>query len=175
MLKEIPKDIMYVYLGGLMVGGDLQKATIDWRYKIRKHFSNWKGQGLYEFSILDPYNGEIGGNIDKEGLTNSLVPGKAIYEGDKLAIQKADIIIANFNQYGSSRISVGTFMECGMALAWNKPLILIVPENELERWSKHPFTSQAVAIFTSVEKLLESKILNWFYKRVNHANYEWEL
>jgi hypothetical protein len=175
MLKEIPKDIMYVYLGGIMLGGDMQKPTVDWRYKIRDHYEHWKGQGMYEISFLDPWNGEVGGIIDKEGLTNSAVPSKAIYEGDKMAIKKANIIIANFNQYGSTRASVGTYMECGMALAWDKPLILIVEEKDFERWSKHPFTSQSVAIYKSVDELLESKILNWFYKRTNHANYEWEL
>lgn len=175
MLKETPKDLMYVYLGGIMLGGDMQKPTVDWRFKVRNRYENWKGQGMYELCFLDPWNGEVGGVIDNEGLTNTAVPGKAIYEGDKCAIKKSDIIIANFNQYGSLRPSVGTFMECGMALAWNKPLILIVPENELERWSKHPFTSQSVAIYTSVDELLDSKILNWFYKRTNHANYEWKL
>ena len=166
---------MNVYLGGIMLGGNMQKPTVDWRYKTRKHYENWKGQGMYEICFLDSWNGEVGGVIDNEGLTNTAVPGKAIYEGDKQAIQKANIVIANFNQYGSKRASVGTFMECGMALAWNKPLILIVPEDEFDRWSKHPFTSQAVAIYKSVEEMLDSKILNWFYKRTNHANYEWKL
>jgi len=175
MLKELPKNLMYVYLGGLMLGGDMQKPTVDWRYKTRKWYENWKGQGMYEICFLDPWNGEVGGVIDNEGLTNTAVPSKAIFEGDKQAIQKSNIIVANFNQFGSKRASVGTFMECGMALAWNKPLILIVPEDEFERWSKHPFTSQSVAIYKSVEEMLDSKILNWFYKRTNHANYEWEL
>lgn len=175
MLNEVPKDLFYVYLGGIMLGGDMQKPTVDWRYQIRQHFQNWKGKGIYEICFLDPWNGEVGGIIDDEGLTNNKVPSKAIYEGDKKAIQKANLVVANFNQFGSKRISVGTFFECGMALAWNKPLVLIVPEDELERWQKHPFTSQASAIYTSVDELLESKILNWFYKRTNAAIYDWKL
>lgn len=175
MLNDTPKDLMYVYLGGIMLGGEFQKPTVDWRYKIRKYYENWKNQGMYEICFLDPWNGEVDGEIDNEGLTNSAVPTKAIFEGDKEAIKKATIVVANFNQFGSARPSVGTYFECGMALAWQKPLILIVPENELERWSKHPFTSQSVAIYTSVEEMLESKILNWFYKRVNSAIYEWKL
>jgi hypothetical protein len=59
-----------------------------------------------------------------------------------------------------------------MCLAWGKPLILIVPPEEKERWAKHPFTSQACAIYTSVDELLNAKILNWFYKRTNTAIYE---
>lgn len=175
MLREIPKNLMYVYLGGIMLGGEMQKPTVDWRYKIRKYYENWKGQGMYEICFLDPWNREVGGIIDKEGLTNSAVSGKAIFEGDKKAVQKADIVIANFNQYNSKRPSVGTFFECGMALAFNRPLLLIVPENEKERWSKHPFTSQSCGIYTSVQELLDSKILNWFYKRTNHACYDWKL
>lgn len=175
MLKEIPKNLMYVYLGGIMLGGEAQKPTVDWRYKIRKHYENWKGRGIYEICFLDPWNGEVGGVIDVEGLTNTAVPGKAIFEGDREAISKANIIVANFNQFGSARPSVGTYFECGMALAWRKPLILIVPENEYERWSKHPFTSQAVAIYKSVDEFLNAKILNWFYKRTNSAIYDWQL
>ena len=175
MLKEIPKNLMYVYLGGIMLGGDKQKPTIDWRYKVRKHYENWKGQGMYEICFLDPWNGEVGGIIDKEGLTNTMISGKAIFAGDKEAIRKANVIVANFNQFGSNRPSVGTYFECGMALAWDKPLILIVPEEEMERWSKHPFTSQAVGIYKSIDEFLNSKILNWFYKRVNTAVYDWKL
>lgn len=175
MLQEIPKDLMYVYLGGIMLGGNMQKPTVDWRYKVRKHYSDWKGKGIYEFCFLDPWNGEVDAVVDNEGLTNNKINGKTIFAGDKQAIQKADVIVANFNQFGSKRPSVGTYFECGMALAWNKPLILIVPENEFERWNKHPFTSQAVAIYKSVDEFLNSKILNWFYKRTNSAIYDWEL
>ena len=166
---------MYIYLAGIMLGGNMQKPTVDWRYKIRKHFENWKGQGMYEICILDPWNGEVNGIIDDEGVTNTAVPGKAIYEGDVMAIKKANIIVANFNQFGSKRVSVGTFFECGIALALNKPIILIVPEDEYERWSKHPFTSQSVAMYKSVDEMLDSKILNWFYKRTNTAIYDWKL
>jgi len=175
MLKEIPKNLMHVYLGGIMLGGEFQKPTVDWRYKIRNYYQNWKGQGMYEICFLDPWNGEVDAVVDDEGLTNNLISGKAIFAGDKQAIQKANIVVANFNQFESKRPSVGTYFECGMALAWNKPLILIVPEEEFDRWNKHPFTSQAVAIYKSVDEFLESKILNWFYKRTNSAIYNWNL
>ena len=174
MLKKIPNSIMHVYMAGIMLGGEFQKPTVDWRYKIRKHYENWKDKGIYEICFLDPWNGEVDAEIDNEGLTNNKVSGNTIFMGDKLAIKKADIIIANFNQYGSKRPSVGTYFECGMTLAWDKPLILIVPEGEKERWSNHPFTSQSVAIYTSIDDFLNSKILNWFYKRINSAIYGWE-
>jgi hypothetical protein len=175
MLQEIPKDLMYVYLAGIMLGGEAQKLTVDWRYKIRRHYSDYKGKGMYEIAFLDPWNGEIDAIIDNEGLTNASVSGNTIFQGDKAAIKKANLIVANFNQFGSARPSVGTYFECGMALAWDKPLILIVPSDEFERWSKHPFTSQACAIFKNVDDLLNSKILNWFYKRTNTAIYDWSL
>lgn len=175
MLKETPKDLLYVYLAGIMLGGEFQKPTVDWRYKIRTHYENWKGQGMYEICFLDPWNGEVEADIALDGVTNKSVDPKVIYAGDKMAIQKADIVVANFDQFKSTRPSVGTYFECGMALAWGKPLILIVPENEFERWSDHPFTSQSINIFTSAEALLNSKILNGFYKRVNPAIYEWKV
>ena len=175
MLKEIPKDILYCYLAGIMLGGEAQKPTVDWRYKIRNHYANYKGNGIYEISFLDPWAGEVDAVIDAEGLTNQSVTANTIFQGDLCAIKKADLVIANFNQFGSKRPSIGTYMECGISLAWNKPLILIVPPDEKERWSKHPFTSQACAIFTNTEELLNAKILNWFYKRTNSAMYDWKL
>lgn len=175
MLNEVPKDLLYVYLAGIMLGGEYQKPTVDWRYKIRNYYENYKGKGIYEISFLDPWNGEVDAQVSEDGVTNMSVSGNTIFQGDVCAIKKANIIIANFNQFGSARPSVGTYFECGMALAYNKPLILIVPENEFERWSKHPFTSQACAIFKSVDDLLSSKILNWFYKRTNSAIYDWKM
>jgi hypothetical protein len=175
MLKEVPKDLMYCYLAGIMLGGDAQKPTVDWRYKIRSHYANYKGNGMYEICFLDPWAGEVDAVIDPEGLTNSQVSANTIFQGDVCAIKKANIIIANFNQFGSDRPSVGTYFECGMALALGKPLILIVPPEEFDRWSKHPFTSQACAIYKSVDDLLNAKILNWFYKRTNSAIYDWKI
>jgi len=175
MLNEIPKDLLYCYLAGIMLGGKFQKPTVDWRYKIRSFYANWKEKGMYEICFLDPWNGEVTGIIDNEGLTNNAVSANTIYQGDIAAIKKANIVVANFNQFGSERPSVGTYFECGIALALGKPLILIVPENEFERWSKHPFTSQACAIFKNIDEFLNSKILNWYYKRTNHATYEWKL
>ena len=174
MLNDIPKDLMYVYLGGIMLGGEAKKHTVDWRVKVRSFYANYNGKGMYEIGFLDPWNGEVDAVVDNEGVTNSAVSANTIFKGDVLAIKKADIVVANFYQFGSSRPSVGTYFECGMALAWEKPLILIVPDTEIDRWSKHPFTSQACAIFKGIDDMLQSKILNWFYKRTNHANYDWK-
>jgi nucleoside 2-deoxyribosyltransferase len=175
MLREIPKEIMYVYLCGIMLGKEHKKPTVDWRYRIRQHYSQWKKQGCYEISFLDPFNGEIDVKMDIDGLTAEGISSNTIFTGDKMAIKKSNIIVANFNQFESKRISVGTFFECGMALAYEKPLILIVPKKDMDKWKSHPFTSQSAAIFDSVDKFLDSKILNWFYKRINHANYSWDL
>jgi len=175
MLNNVPKDLFYCYLAGTMLGGEAKKQTVDWRYKIRKHYENWKDKGRYEIIFLDPWNGEIDSVIDAEGITNERVQANAIFHGDKMAIKKADLIIANLNQFNSPRISIGTFCEIGIALALNKPVVLITDKNLYARYSKHPFTSQAVAIYKSIEEFLDSKILNWFYKRVNSAIYEWEL
>ncbi len=109
MLNEIPKDIMYCYLGGIMLGGKHQKPTVDWRYKVRKHYEDYKGKGRYEISFLDPWNGEVDADVDDEGVSNESVSSNTIYQGDVLAIQKANVVVANFNQFGSARPSVGTY------------------------------------------------------------------
>jgi hypothetical protein len=171
MISRCYQDKMFVYLAGLMSGEKLNE-TVSWRVKIRKHYENWKGRERYPISFLDPYNGPELSTIDKEGLKSD-VSANAIIMGDYSSVKKADVIIANLNDFGSSRPSIGTHWELAWAWQMQKPFILIVPTNLRYRYENHPFTSRASMIVNSVEELLENKILNYFYKRINPANYKW--
>lgn len=169
MVDNIPKYPMYVYLAGLMSGEKL-KETVSWRTAIREYYETWKGEGRYPIDFLDPYNGPEIESIDKEGLKSS-VPAKAIILGDLMSVKKADVIVANMDDFGSSRPSIGTHWELAWAYLMDKPFILIVPSALRPRYENHPFTGQASMIFESVDEFLKAKALNYFYKRINPANY----
>lgn len=172
--KGIDLSLMYVYLGGYMSGEKLIK-TLLWRQNIRRKYKYYEvdesGKDVsYPISFLDPYNGKEFNSIDVKGLTSSLSSNE-IYEGDYMSVKKADIIIANMKTFGSDRPMIGTIWELGWADEMRKPFMLIVDEDKKEIYEKHPFTKRAVKIFTSEKHLVESKILETFYKRTVGAIY----
>lgn len=172
-MSEIPKYPLFIYLAGYMSGNKL-KNCIDWRYKLRKAYENYKNTLRYELEFLDPFNDYEINSLDSKGLTSS-ISSNAIFEGDLLSIRKADIIIANINTFNENRPMVGTFFELGYAKAFSKPYIIIANKKSIRLAKKHPFLNKAVDIYISVEELISSKILNFLFKRVNPANYNWEI
>ncbi len=170
MIQRVDLPIMYVYLGGYMSGEKLKECTA-WRKEIRSYYGNWKNAGVpYPIAFLDPWNGAELKTIDKKGLTSS-VPAKAILLGDYKSVQKADVLVVNWNTFGADRPMVGT--PCEMAWAWEmrKPIITIIDKENALR--KHPFIGGFTTIFAeNVGELLEAKHLNTFYKRIAGAVYE---
>ena len=156
----------------------------------------------YPVSFLDPYNGKEFKTIDKKGLTSS-IPANAIYDGDRMSVTKADIVVANMNDFfldclkefvpnivnntkdelisklwgliekiQNYRPSIGTIFEICWAMEQRKPVILIVPEDKKEIYTKHPFTCRVSQIVVSVNELLKEKVLETFYRRMAGAIYE---
>jgi len=168
--RGIDLPIRYVYLAGYMSGEKLEE-TMAWRKRIRNYFRYWDGTNkAFPYAFLDPYNGNEGKSIDQKGLT-SHIPPKAIIDSDLLSVKHADIIVANLDTFGSDRPMVGTHWELAWAYLLQKPFILIVPKDKEETYKKHPFTAQASWIVTSVDELLEKKILEGFYRRMAGAIY----
>jgi hypothetical protein len=172
MRKNTPAYPMTVYLAGLMSHEKLEE-TVSWRLKVRKHYENWKNKGQYEIDFIDPFNGPELDSLDKEGLKSN-IPSNAIILGDFMSVQRAQVILANLDDFGGSRPLIGTHWELAWAWMMKKPIILIVPEKLKYRYETHPFTNSATFILTSVDELLEKKVLNYFYKRINPANYAWK-
>ena len=172
MRDKAPAYPMTVYLCGLMSGEKL-KETVSWRQTVREYYENWKGQGQYEIDFIDPFNGPELDSIDKEGLKSS-VPAKAIIAGDFMSVKKCDLIVANLNDFGSSRPLIGSHWELAWCWMMQKPFIIIVSKELRHRYETHPFTGQATFVFESVEEFLASKSLNYFYKRLNPATYHVE-
>ena len=75
------------------------------------------------------------------------------------------------NKILTRRENLGTISEVAWALYLKKPLILIVPKEREENFTKHPFMKRASVIVTSVDELLEKKWLQIIYKSIAGATY----
>ena len=75
------------------------------------------------------------------------------------------------NKIFTRRENLGTISEVAWALYLKKPLILIVPKDREENFTKHPFMKRASVIVTSVDELLEKKWLQIIYKSIAGATY----
>lgn len=198
--KGVDLPLMYVYLAGYMSGEKLEECT-SWRKKIREHYRNWEKikkseiqkleydpnnssvcslmpyMPTYEeilvfpIAFLDPFNGKEINTIDKKGLTSSFPPNSIVHS-DYMSVNKADMVIANLDTFGSERPSIGTHWELAWCWMMKKPFVLIVPEGQKEIYTKHPFTAQSSWILESVDELLEKGVLESFYKRIAGAIYE---
>lgn len=102
--------IMYVYLAGRIAGNCIEKC-VKWRKDIVKHYKNYKpifdlesnpeqiiGYEAYPICFLDPLNSGEANSVDKLGLT-SAIPPNLIYSKDLLSVNKADVVVANVEDY----------------------------------------------------------------------------
>lgn len=199
--KGIDIPLMYIYLAGYMSGEKLVQCT-EWRKAIREYYKDYENSGeSYPFAFLDPFNGAELETIDGKGLTSS-VSAKAIINGDRMSVEKADVIIANMDDFfmddiltpaelqngktaeeiwnaykelyekiEGKRDSMGTHHELRWGGDKHTPRILIVPKDKKETFVKHPFTEDCDYFFTSVQDMLDSKVLESFYKRIAGAIY----
>lgn len=169
------RRILKVYLAGYMSGACLYDC-VKWRVDVRNHYENWKNTGIpYPIHFLDPFNGPELESIDKEGFKSS-VPAQAIYDGDMMSVAECDLVVAYITTFGHPRPMVGTYCEIGWCTAMQKPFIVIAPDAESQKMANnHPFLGRASAVYGSVDEFLKSKILNYFYKRINGANYKVDL
>lgn len=195
----IDLPIMYVYLAGRIAGNCIEKC-LSWRMSIINFYSNYKGKGTYPIAFLDALNSKESDSVDKLGLTSALPPN-LIYDKDILSVERADVIVANLDDYFEEglewskeialmnkedlmqrvndlqnkilnrRENFGTISEVAIAMYLKKPVILIVPEKRKYIYEKHPFAKRASVIVGSVEELLEKKWLNILYKSISSAIY----
>lgn len=159
---------MRIYLAGYIHGNKIQECS-EWRKKIVQHYRNWKGNEEYPITWLDPLNGKMLETISDNGLKSN-IPAKAILRGDIMSVESCDLLIANMNKFGESRDLTGTTCEVAIAGYLNKPIIIITKD---DNYRNHPFiNSFATIIVETAEELLEKKYINYFFKRINNAQYK---
>jgi len=162
------ETVMKAYLAGYMQGTVIEQCAA-WRKKIRKHYENWKGSGKpYPVSFLDPMNGENWAEISPDGLKGEL-PAHTVIHKDYRVVEICDLIIANMDTFGQDRPLLGTICELAWGWQMHKPIIMITTE---DKYRLHPFLQYFSSwIVSSVDELLEKKIINQFYKSFNSARY----
>lgn len=96
--KGIDIPILHVYLAGRIAGNCIEKC-LGWRQDIIKHYKDYKGKGeAYPISFLCPLNSGESKSVDQKGLTSS-IPPNLIYDKDLLSVERADVIVANMEDY----------------------------------------------------------------------------
>jgi nucleoside 2-deoxyribosyltransferase len=156
---------MRIYLAGY-INGNLIKQCAEWRIKIREHYAR-KG---WDIVWLDPLNGKEFAEITEDGLKSN-VPAEAIFDRDLMSVKEADLLIVNMNTFGATRPPLGTICELAWAGYLNKPIIFISKD---VNYIEHPFVKRMVSwIVPDIDTLLKEKIINYFYKGINTAVYDY--
>lgn len=92
---DIP--LMKAYLVGRISGNCMDKCT-EWRKQIIEYYMDYKGRGAYPISFMCPLASGESKTADALGLKSHL-PKNLIYDKDILSLHKADIIIANLDDF----------------------------------------------------------------------------
>ena len=154
---------MKIYLAGFISGTHIKECA-EWRIKIREYYT----RKAWPIVFLDPLNGKEFAEITEDGLKSD-VPAEAIFDRDLMSVKQADLIIANMETFGETRPPYGTHCEIAWAGLMNKPIVMITKD---PNYTEHPFTKRMVSwIVPDVETLLESKVINYFFKGINNADY----
>ena len=154
---------MKVYLAGYIQGAKIEEC-IAWRKQIRDYYKvrDWP------ITFLDPLNGKEINTISKDGLTSHVAPN-AILHRDFKSVMDCDIVVVNMDTFGEDRPLTGTICELAWAWEHHKPILMITGE---PKYLRHPFLLNfSSMIFPTVEKLLEDKGINYFFKGTVNAVY----
>lgn len=95
--EGVDLPVMYVYLAGRIAGNCINKC-LAWRNKIIDHYADYNGKGVYPIAFLDALNSKESDSVDAKGLT-SAIPPNLIYDKDMLSVKRADVIVANMEDY----------------------------------------------------------------------------
>lgn len=155
---------MKIYLAGYMSSKKGKKCA-HWRRELRKHYV----MKAWDIIWLDPMNGQKLGELKRDGLKSTNIPGKAFIYRDFKSVREADLIIANLKTFGEERPITGTLFELSWAWEHNKPVIVIADKTY---YTEHPFIKDTASmIVESYKELLEKKYINYFYKGIVTARY----
>jgi hypothetical protein len=163
-----------IYLAGYIYGRpDILEKCVEWRKKIVNHYDNWKGDHNYPIIWLDPLNTKDYEKISSDGTTADGINSNAIIHRDYNSVIRSDLIIANLNTFGMSRVPFGTISEMAWSYDHKIPIILI---SEDEVYRKHSFAKTFCSfIVNDVDELLQKKYINYFFKGWNSVIYEKEI
>lgn len=117
--KGIDLPILHVYLAGRIAGDCIEKC-LGWRKSIINYYNKYKTETkviqtdlgpreekydvAYPISFICPLNSGEASSVDGKGLT-SAIPANLIYDKDLLSVERADVVVANMEDYFEEDIS----------------------------------------------------------------------
>ena len=123
-----------VYLAGAITGWGYGDAT-NWREHVRANL-NPGIVGLSPLRAKEYLKNEtaIGDSYEQmEGHDTPLSSSRGIMTRDFYDCRKCDMVMANL--LGTETVSIGTVMEIAWAYALNKPLVLVLEDNNIHEHS----------------------------------------
>jgi nucleoside 2-deoxyribosyltransferase len=148
MLRE-RRIVQKIYLAGAIRNGI--PADIEWREQACKRLK-------LNYDVLSPIAGKQYAN-DKWTLLGGAWTGRQIVKQDFAMIDSCDIFLANLEALNDSYPCIGTLVELGRAIAFNK-LIYVIGATPIAGFDVHPFIAEnAAVIFPSVSDAL------WYLER----------
>lgn len=115
-----------IYLAGPISG--LTKDQSDgWRKEFETHLK-------FGTTIWPMYAEHFAKDLilgDAAATTDLMASPRAVLHKDEFYVRSADIVVANF--LGSTKVSIGTVIECAWAIILNKPLVLILTPDNIHR------------------------------------------
>ncbi len=139
---------MIVYLAGLISTDRPQ--SLEWRDDAA--FKLKAGWGI---DSLSPLRGKDMTTSKDGGLSAADHNSKSIILRDYNDIRQADVMLANFNMWGSTRPMVGTLME--LAWAWEQKMPVVAVCDKSDRLMRdHPFINECVSHYCeTIEEAIE--------------------
>jgi nucleoside 2-deoxyribosyltransferase len=160
-----------IYLAG-PISGHYKKGAMSWREEAASWISDLNDGWGYDYIVRDPLRGKgfdkFRGKIkDAYDGAGPLRTEQAIFYRDFNDVFTCDLVLANFTDtavrkvtVGGSSVkgeielaSIGTVMELGWAWAYRKPVVLVLPKNNVH---DHTFIKRtATVIVETLDEALE--------------------
>jgi nucleoside 2-deoxyribosyltransferase len=153
-----------IYLAG-PISGHFKSGAMSWRDQaaafVFEHFNANTHEHEYKFVVKDPLRGK---GLDKfRGKIKDAYDGESplrtpqgIFYRDFNDVFTCDLVFANFSDTATRRVprpgheamdiqlaSIGTVMELGWAYAFRKPVILVLPKNNVH---DHTFVKRTAVV-----------------------------
>lgn len=135
--------MLKVYLAGPISGLTFEKCT-DWRELAAERLA----PEIAAYSPLRANEFLRGkGRIKANGsyAEHCFARPKGIASRDRWDVQTCDVVLMNL--LGTTRVSVGTMIEVGMAEAWRKPIVLAIEDDG--NLHEHPMLAEYAAFRAS--------------------------
>lgn len=157
-----------IYLAG-PISGHYKKGAMSWREEVTQWLDDFCFNNMeYNYKVKDPLRGK---GLDKfRGKIKDAYDGESplrtpqgIFYRDFNDVFTCDLVLANFSDTAIRRVSrgedrsvdiqlasIGTVMELGWAWAFRKPVVLVLPRNNVH---DHTFIKRTAVV--QVETLEE--------------------